>query len=168
MLTLFARLLNALNSDSAPGQVAFAFALSMIVGLTPFWSLLNLFVLLIVLVLRVNVSAFIFGVMLFSIVGYLIDPLSAATGEMALMAPSLQDTWTSLYQNEWMRVLAFNNTVTMGGFIIALVLLIPVTLVSRMLIIQYRHRVLTYINRLKVVQVLKASKLYGLYRTFSE
>jgi uncharacterized protein (TIGR03546 family) len=168
MLTLFARLLNALNSDSAPGQVAFAFSLSLFVGLMPFLSVFNLLILLLVLILRVNLSAFIFGVMLFSLIGYLIDPLSASLGEAVLLAPGLQETWTSLYQNEWMRVLAFNNTVTMGGFLIALVSLLPVTYLSRVLIIQYRHRVLAYINRLKVVQVLKASKVYALYRTFAE
>ena len=168
MLTLFAKLLNALNSDSAPGQVAFAFALSLFVGLMPFWSLSNLLILLFVLMLRVNVSAFVFGVMLFSLIGYLIDPLSAALGESILLEPSMRATWTELYQNSWMRVLAFNNTVTMGGFVIALLALIPVTLLTRILIIQYRQRVLATVNRMKIVQVLKASKFYSIYRTFSE
>lgn len=167
MLSMLARLFKAINSDAAPGQVAFAFALSMIVGFTPFWSLLNLVVLLIVLVVRVNVSAFLFGVMIFGIIGYLLDPVSASVGEGILTYPELRETWTQLYQNEWARVFAFNNTITMGGLVIAVVLLIPVTLISRMLILQYRHRVLTYVNRLKIVQVIKASKFWMLYTTFA-
>lgn len=167
MLTLLARLFNAINSDAAPGQVAFAFALSMIVGFTPLWSFLNLFVLLIVLIVRVNVSAFLFGAVVFSLLGYLIDPLSASLGETILTYPELRETWTELYQNEWARVSAFNNTIAMGGFVIALILLLPVTLISRMLILQYRHRLLAYVNRLKIVQVLKASKFWALYTTFA-
>ena len=168
MLSLLARLLKALNSDSAPGQVAFAIALGMIPGFTPFWSILNLFVLLIAMVLRINLSAFIFGVIIFSLIGYALDPVSASVGESLLMNPDLREYWTSLYQNEWMRVLAFNNTITLGGLLIALVLLIPVTLISRILILQYRHRLLAWVNRLKIVQGLKASKLWALYTTFAE
>lgn len=167
MLSLLARLLKAINSDSAPGQVAFAFALSMIVGFTPLWSFLNLFVLLIVLLVRINVSAFLFGVIIFSILGYLVDPISAIVGETILTHAELNQLWTDLYQNEWARVLAFNNTITMGGLVIALILLLPMTAVSRMLILQYRHRLLAYVNRLKIVQVLKASKFWALYTTFA-
>lgn len=167
MLTLLARLFKAINSDASPGQVAFAFALAMIVGFTPFWSFLNLFVLLIVLLVRINISAFLFGAVIFSMVGYLIDPLSASLGETILTNPELRETWTELYQNEWARVSAFNNTIAMGGFVIALILLLPLTIISRLLILQYRHRLLAYVNRLKIVQVLKASKFWALYTTFA-
>jgi len=168
MLTLLARLFKALNSDSAPGQVAFAFALAMIPGFTPLFSLINLLVLLLAMVLRINFSAFIFGVAIFSLIGYGLDPASAALGEKILNAPELRDVWTSLYQNEWVRISSFNNTITMGGLVISLVLLIPVTLLSRVLILQYRHRLLAWVNRLKIVQALKASKFWYLYTTFAE
>ena len=167
MLTFLAKLLSALNSEASPGQEAFAFALAMIVGFTPFWSFINLFVLLIALLLRINFSAFIFGVMVFSLVGYAVDPLSARLGETLLLNPDLRETWTAMYQNEWLRILAFNNTVTLGGLIIGLIALIPVTVASRLLVLQYRHRFMAWINKLKVVQMLKASKFYHLYNTFA-
>ncbi|MDF1764474.1 MAG: TIGR03546 family protein, partial [Oleibacter sp.] len=141
MLTLLAKLFSALNSESAPGQVAFAFALAMIVGFTPFLSVINLFVVLVVMFLRINVSAFLLGVLVFSAIGYMIDPLSIMLGEWLLLKPELRSFWTDLYQNEWMRVLAFNHTVTLGGFCIALIALLPMTLIMRQLVIQYRHRV---------------------------
>lgn len=168
MLTLLARLFKALNSDSAPGQVAFGFALSMIVGFTPLLSLLNLIVLLIACVLRINLSAFLLGVVVFSALGYLLDPVSASVGEALLTLPSLQALWTEAYQSDWLRVLAFNHTITLGGLVIALVALIPVTLIARVLILQYRHRLLAWVNRLKIVQVIKASKFWALYTMFAE
>ncbi len=167
MLTFLAKLLSALNSEASPGQVAFAFALAMIVGFTPFWSFINLFVLLIALMVRINFSAFIFGVMVFSLVGYAVDPLSIRIGEALLLNPDLKDTWTSMYQNDWLRISAYNNTLTLGGLIIALIALIPVTIASRMLVIQYRHRFMAWMNKLKIVQMLKASKFYHLYNTFA-
>ena len=168
MLSLLARLFKALNSEAAPGQVAFGFALAMIPGFTPLFSLINLAVLLLACILRVNFSAFILGVVVFSAIGYLLDPVSAELGEYLLTLPSLTDTWTQLYQNDWMRISSFNNTVAMGGLVISVCLLVPVTLVSRILILQYRKRVLNWVNRLKIVQALKATKFWSIYSKFSE
>ena len=168
MLSLVARLFKALNSDSAPGQVAFGFALAMIPGFTPFFSLLTVLVLLIACILRINLSAFILGVIAFSVVGYALDPVSANLGEWILTLPGLTETFTSLYQNEWFRISAFNNTVTMGGLVIALALLIPVTLISRILILQYRKRLLSWVNKLKIVQVLNDTESTEIYTTFAE
>jgi uncharacterized protein (TIGR03546 family) len=130
--------------------------------------LINLVVLLLACILRVNFSAFILGVVVFSAIGYLLDPVSAELGEYLLTLPSLTDTWTQLYQNDWMRISSFNNTVAMGGFVISVLLLVPVTLVSRILILQYRKRVLNWVNRLKIVQALKATKFWSIYSKFSE
>ena len=157
-----------MNSEAAPGQVAFGFALAMIPGFTPLFSLINLVVLLLACILRVNFSAFILGVVVFSAIGYLLDPVSAELGEYFLTLPSLTDTWTQLYQNDWMRISSFNNTVAMGGLVISVCLLVPVTLVSRILILQYRKRVLNWVNRLKIVQALKATKFWSIYSKFSE
>ena len=168
MLSLLARLFKALNSEAAPGQVALGFALAMIPGFTPLFSLINLVVLLLVCILRVNFSAFILGVVVFSAIGYFLDPASAQLGEYLLTLPALTDTWTQLYQNEWLRISSFNNTVTMGGLVISILLLIPMTLISRILILQYRKRVLNWVNRLKIVQALKATKFWSLYTRFSE
>ena len=115
-----------------------------------------------------NFSAFILGVVVFSAIGYLLDPVSAELGEYFLTLPSLTDTWTQLYQNDWMRISSFNNTVAMGGLVISVCLLVPVTLVSRILILQYRKRVLNWVNRLKIVQALKATKFWSIYSKFSE
>lgn len=167
MLTLIARLFKALNSDSAPGQVAFAFALAMIVGFTPFMSYINLIVLLVALLLKINLSAFILGAAVFSMLGYLLDPMSIALGEALLLNPELNSFWTSLYQNDFLRLLEFNNSLTLGGFLIASAALVPVTWLSRMLVIQYRGKVLAWVEKLKIVQMLKASKFYYIYNSLA-
>ena len=166
MLSMLAKLLKALNSESAPGQVALAFALALIVGLTPLFSLHNLFVLFLACVIRVNFSAFILGVLFFSGVAWFVDPLSIRMGASLLANPALISTWTELYQSELWRISGYNNTLVLGGLVFALIAFVPVLLISRILIIQYRHRVMAWINKLKITQMLKASKFYNLYQNF--
>lgn len=167
MLTLLAKLFKALNSESSPGQIALAFSLAVIIGLTPFTSLHNILVLLLAFIIRVNLSAFFLGVAVFSGIGYLIDPLSASLGETILNNASLYDSWTQLYQNDFWRMMAFNNTLVMGGFTLALIAFIPVFIVSRMLIVMYRDKLLAWVNKLKIVQALKAGKFYNIYQSLA-
>ena len=66
MLRAIAKLLKALNSESNPVQISLAFCFALIAGFTPLLSLHNLLVLFLVLILRVNLSAFILGLGVFS------------------------------------------------------------------------------------------------------
>ena len=74
MIRAIIKLLRVLNSEAAPAQIGLALAFALIMGLTPLWSLHNLAVLLLVLVLRVNLSAFLLGTAVFSGLAYLLDP----------------------------------------------------------------------------------------------
>ena len=168
MLTMLAKLLKALNSESAPWQVALAFSMSLIVALTPMFSLHNLLVLLLAFVIRVNLSAFFLGVAAFSLLAMVIDPLSIQLGASLLTQPGLQDFWTELYQSDFWRMTAFNHTLVLGGLLLSLLAFIPVFVLSRLLIVMYRQRLLNWISRLKVVQVLKAGKFYNLYKSLAE
>ena len=168
MLTMLAKLLKALNSESAPWQVALAFSMSLIVALTPMFSLHNLLVLLLAFVIRVNLSAFFLGVAAFSLLAMVIDPLSIQLGASLLAQPGFQDFWTELYQSDFWRMTAFNHTLVLGGLLLSLLAFIPVFVLSRLLIVMYRQRLLNWISRLKVVQVLKAGKFYNLYKSLAE
>lgn len=168
MLTMLAKLLKALNSESAPWQVALAFSMSLIVALTPMFSLHNLLVLLLAFVIRVNLSAFFLGVAAFSLLAMVIDPLSIQLGASLLAQPGFQDFWTELYQSDFWRMTAFNHTLVLGGLLLSLLAFIPVFVLSRLLIVMYRQRLLNWISRLKVVQVLKAGKFYSLYKSLAE
>jgi len=168
MLTMLAKLLKALNSESAPGQVALAFALAVLAGLTPLLSFHNLLVLLLAFIIRVNLSAFFLGVAFFSGLAYLIDPFSIRLGESLLNNPGLADTWTQMYQSDFWRMTAFNNTLTLGGFVIGLVAFIPVFVVARLFVSMYREKLLAWFEKLKIAQVLKASKFYSLYKSLAD
>lgn len=167
MLRLIANLLKVLNSESAPAQISLALTFGMIVGITPFWSLHNLVILFLVCILRVNLSAFLAGLAVFSGVAYLLDPLMENVGVELLTGPSLQGFWTSLYNSTGWRLTRFNNTLTLGSFVCAVSAAIPFFFISQVIIKQYRLRLLAWVNRLKVVTWLRATPFYRVYRTLS-
>ena len=167
MLRLIARLLAVLNSETNPSQISLGFCLAMIAGFTPLVSLHNLVVLLLVLVLRVNLAAFLLSLGVFSGFAYLLDPVFHWNGLQILTMPSLEGLWTSMYNCPVGRLSRFNNTIVMGSLVFSLVLFLPMYLLSNMLITHYRGHVLAWVEKTKLMQVFKASKLYQFYQTFS-
>lgn len=167
MLTMIARLLKVLNSETEPEQISLALCFAMIAGLTPLFSLHNLLILLLVLIIRVNLSSFILGWIFFSGIAYLLDPLFHMIGFKALTAKTLETLWTSLYNITLFRLAKINNSVVIGSLISSLILFIPAFILSKLAIIKYRTNVLEWVQKSRIIQVLKASKLYTAYQAVS-
>lgn len=167
MLTLLAKLLKALNSEDSPAQIALAFSLALIVALTPLFSWHNLLVLLLVLVVRVNISGFLLALAVFSAVAWFIDPYSIVLGEKLLTEPSLQALWTDLYQNEFWRISGYNHTLVLGGLVVALVAFIPVFVLSLVLVKQYRVRLMVWVEKLWITKLIKGSRFYQIYQNIA-
>jgi uncharacterized protein (TIGR03546 family) len=162
-----AQLLKVLNSETEPGQISLAFCFAMIVGFTPFMSLHNLIVLFLVLVIRVNLSAFLLGLAVFKTVAFALDQIFHRLGVGILTLPTLEPLWTSLYNSTIWRIEHFNNSIVMGSLIASLVLFVPLYVLFNRLIRQYRQHVLAYVQRLKIVQALTASRWYQTYQSLS-
>ncbi len=167
MLRLIARLLKVLNSESEPAQISLAVCLSMIVGFTPTYSLHNIFILLIVLLLRVNLSAFILGYVLFSALGYILDPIFNLIGLKLLTSTALRGLWEWMYSSTILRVERFNNTIVMGGLVVSLLLFLPLYKVINMGILKYRKYALEWIQKTRLAKIIKASKFFQVYRSIS-
>jgi uncharacterized protein (TIGR03546 family) len=167
MLRLTARLLKVLNSETEPSQISLAFCFALISGLTPILSIHNLIVLLLALILRVNLSAFILGSLALSGVAYILDPLFHNLGMAVLTAGIFEGLWKSLYNSTIWRIEKFNNSVVMGSIIFSMVLFIPVFLVSNMLIRKYREHILGWVRKSRIAQAIRASKFYNIYSSVS-
>ncbi len=167
MLTAIAKLLKVLNSDDNPAQVALAVVFALIMGLTPLMSPHNIFVLFLVLVLRVNLSFFLLGFVLFSGLAYALDPLSVQLGVNMLQAESLNSLWTSLYQSSFWRFMAYNNTLVMGSFCLALILAVPIYLAVVWAITRYRDKVRARLAQTRLMLFIKSTRLFELYETLS-
>jgi uncharacterized protein (TIGR03546 family) len=163
MLTILARILSAMNSDDSPGQLSLAVVLALIFGLTPLASLHNVLVLFLVCILRVNITLFLVAWGFFTTLAYVLDPMFDSVGRSVLSTESLVPLWTDWYNEPLMRITEFNNTITMGSLVCSLILSVPVFFLSFYIITQYREHLLKWIEKSKLVQVFKASKIYTIY-----
>jgi uncharacterized protein (TIGR03546 family) len=163
MLTLLARLLKALNSETGAWALAIAFVLGMFMGFTPLWRVHNLVILLVALLFRVNLSGFILSFVICSGLAYLLDPLFHQVGFAILSAESWQPVWQSMYNSAFWRVVQFHHTITLGSFVISLAFAPILAVVSFWIVSQYRRRIQAWFNKLRIVQALKANKVYTIY-----
>ena len=158
MLHLLVNLFKALNANAAPGQLALSFVLGMILGLTPFWSAQTLIILALILVLRINLTALLVAWGFFTGLAYLLDPLFDQVGNWVLHLPQLQPLFTDWYNNAFWRLMHFNYTIVMGSWVVSIVLAPFAFMLFLKLIRLYRQRFLTWVNKFKVVKMLKAAE----------
>jgi uncharacterized protein (TIGR03546 family) len=168
MIGTLAKILKVLNSETAPGQISLALCFALIVGLTPFYSLHNLLVILLVLFLRVNLTTFIAGWLFFSGVAYILDPIFHRLGLAVLTAASLEGLWTSLYNILIFKLSKFNNSIVMGSLLFSIIFFLPVYFLSNMLINNYRDHILAWIRKTRLMKLLKGSKLFQAYEAVSD
>lgn len=165
ILKYVAKLVKALSSEASPNQLAGGFILGMIIGLTPVVSVHNLVILVLIIILKVNIGMAILAFLIFSGIAYLADPLFHSFGIWMLENDGLQDTWTSMYNNELWAITKFYNTVVIGSFISALVLCVPMFPLTKVGVVQYRKHIHEKVMKTKFAKALKGTKLYSVYQT---
>ncbi|MGH7168281.1 MAG: TIGR03546 family protein [Nitrospiraceae bacterium] len=161
MLKTLVNFIKIMNSEAEPGQISLALGLSMVAGFTPLFSLHNLLVLLLVLLLRVNLSAFLLGLTFFSGLAYALDPLFHRIGLAVLTASPLNGLWTTLYNSTLWRVERFNNSIVMGSLLVSLLFLVPFYFLANWAILRYRDHVLAWVRKTRLMQVLSAVRWGG-------
>jgi uncharacterized protein (TIGR03546 family) len=167
MIKMIAKFFKVLNSETEPGQISLAFSLAMILGLTPLMSLHNIVVILLMLLVRVNLSACILGWVFFSGFAYILDPLFNLIGLAVLTSKGLEGLWESLYTVTIFRLAKFNNSIVIGSFLFSLVFFIPLYLLSNQGIRKYRVYVLEWVQKTKLMKAFKANKLFKAYQAVS-
>ncbi len=165
IMRYIAKLLKALASEASPNQIAGGIILGMIIGLTPLSSLHNLFIVVLILVLKVNIGMALLSFTIFSGIAYLADPLFHSFGVWLLELESMQEAWTAMYNNEWIALTEFYNTVVIGSFVTAVLLCIPVFPLARFGVIQYREHIHQKMQKWKIVKAFKGTKFYSIYQT---
>jgi len=167
MLTLLAKLFQALNSESSSRQIALAIALGFWFGLAPIASLHNLVILFVALFIRVHLSSFILSATFFSGLGYIFSFALTGLGESLLTSSSLSGVFASLYQFDWFKLAHLHHTYTLGAFVFGIFMLVPMYFLSLRLVEKYRESFMATLERYKVVRALKASKFYRLYSSLA-
>ncbi|MDP8202196.1 MAG: TIGR03546 family protein [Candidatus Tenebribacter burtonii] len=159
-----AKFFKILSSAATPGQISGGFILGMIIGLTPFWSLHNLIIILLIIILNVNITMSIFSFGIFSLIAYLIDPLFHNFGYFILVdVKMLHGLWLTLYNIPILALSKYNNTVVMGSFLTSLILLVPFYFMMKKTVVAYREKLEPIVLKWKIIKVIKGSKLYSVY-----
>lgn len=153
-----------ISSETNPWQIAFAIAFAMIVGFTPFWSLHNLLIFLLVFMLRVNIGSFFIFIAIFTSLAFLLDPLFHDLGYKLLTQPGLKAFWTDLYNIHLFRLERINNTILLGSLSVSLLLFFPVAWASKILIIQYREAVLAKLGKSRIMVILRSTRIFRLLK----
>ena len=162
-------LIRMMHSETDPRQISLGFALGIIPGFTPLTSPHNLLVLLALLFFRVNIGAAMLSWGVFKVLAYALDPLFHQIGLFFLTrAGFLKGLWTALYNAPLVPYTRFNNTVVMGSLIFSLLAFFPVYWGGKFIVLKYRETLRERFNRLKIVQVFRASNIYKWYSRYSQ
>jgi uncharacterized protein (TIGR03546 family) len=167
IIELIQSLVKALNSEGTPGQVAAGMALGACLGLTPLFNLHNLLIVGVILFFRVSVPGATLGWMIFTPVGFLLDPLFDRIG-LALLVDSaaLRDVWGSAYNAPVVALANPTNTIVVGSLVGWLVLSVPIFFAARAAVARYRSTIYERYKDAKLFKAVRASKLYGIYNMF--
>ena len=164
-IEILARLVKILRSAASPNQIAAGFIIGMIIGLTPLWTLHNLVLFVLLVVLNVNIATALFSFIIFSGIAYLMDPLFHSLGYFILVDMNvLKGLWTALYNVPVIALSKYNNTVVIGSLVTALLICLPVFLLVKKGIISYRENIDSKMQKWKIVQMVKGSKIYTIYQ----
>lgn len=163
-LKIISKFIKAFRSGESPGKIAGGFGVGFLIGIMPFWTLQGVIFFILLILLNINMAAGTVAILLASLFAYLLDPIFHSLGYFILTGiPFLQGFWETLYNIPVAPLSRFNNTVVMGSFIGGLVLFIPIFFGMKKLVVAYRSGLEERINKWKIVQVIKGSKIVRLY-----
>ncbi|HSJ64092.1 MAG TPA: TIGR03546 family protein [Gemmatimonadaceae bacterium] len=167
LLKLLQSLVKTLHSDGTPHQIALGLALGAALGLTPVVNVHNAVVLVLLIMLNVSFGAGLLGWAVFTPIGFLLDPLFHRIGAALLLdTPGLQPLWTRLDHTPLVPFTNFGNTVVLGSVVGWLALFLPIYALGRVAVRRYRTTYGARVQQWRVVQALKASRIYNVWQWF--
>ncbi len=144
------KLLKALNSTQATFQLSLALVFGMLSGFLPLFSLINILIILIIFSLNIPLGVYALFTLLFTMIGSLLDSTFAMVGYDLLTNSSLNSFWTTLYNFNPALWFNFNHTVTLGSFVIGLLLSIPLYFISKPIFSKYRTSFTKLSEKIKI------------------
>lgn len=167
IIKLVQSLAKALNSEGTPGQVAAGIAMGACIGLTPMFSLHNLLIVGVILFFRVSVPGAMLGWLVFTPVGFALDPVFDRIGTWLIADVTvLRDLWVTLYNTPVIALGNPTNTIVAGSFVFWMGAAVPIFFATRWAIGRYRATVYARYKEHRFFKALRASKAYGVYRLF--
>ena len=166
ILKFLHQIFKALNSDGTPGQVGMGMAIGLAFGLTPLGSLHNLVILAVAMLTTVSFPGVMLGWAIATPLGFALDPVFDRVGMALLMNDALAPLFTWVVNTPVIALSRLNNSIVLGSLVVWLVVLLPAYFLFKVLVARYREHIFAHIQKWRVVQIIKTSKLYGVYEMF--
>lgn len=160
--------LKLLNSDTGTNQIASGIACGLILGFAPALSLQTLLVIALLFFFRIQIGAATIFAFFFSLVAWILDPVSHQIGTAVLEMESLKPLFTEMYNMPIIPLTRFYNSIVMGSAVLSILLSPFVFLASRILIQKYRELILARLQQTKLWKIVKATALYKFYAKYDE
>ncbi len=156
------KLLTQLNSTEDPRVLSLGIVFALVLGLPSFHFFYTFLVLLFLILVKANIPLALLFWPLFSFVGALMSPISHYIGLLLLVKfEFLSGLWTFLTNLPLLSYLYFNHTVTLGSYVL-IILLSPAIFKAGLIFVNYyRKTLMPKITKSKVMTVLKSSKFVG-------
>jgi uncharacterized protein (TIGR03546 family) len=152
----------AITGQTAPGELAGAVALGMMIALVPKGNLLAQGLILLAFLVGINTALAGVSAAVFLVATPLTDRIADRIGYALLVqAEGLRPFWAWLYNRPLLPWTAFNNTLVLGSFLLGLGLFLPVYFAAKGGIAWYQARFRDTVMKWKIVQLVKASSLYN-------
>lgn len=135
-----------------------------VLGLTPLLSAHNLVTLAVIMLFDVSIGGAMIGLLVFTPVGFLLDPLFDSVGLWLLRSPELEGLWTSLYNVPVIPLSNFNNSVLLGSLVVWAAAAGPIYLAARAGVLKYRATLGARVQQSRWYRAIIASKAYNVYR----
>ena len=163
-LQFAAKIIRVLREGASPKAIAGGFTFGFVIGLIPLFTLQNLILLVIAAIIRVNIATLGLGVLVFSFIAYVFDPVLHDVGYYFLTEIGfLQGFYIYLYNLPVAPLTRFNNTVVMGSMIIGIAASPFVFWLSKKGIEQYRSRWAEKVHNNRFIKFAKGTKVIQLY-----
>jgi uncharacterized protein (TIGR03546 family) len=162
MVSILVRVLRSIVSlftaAGSPRQIAFGVALGATIGLVPKGNLTAALLAILLLSLRVNLTAGTAAAVLFSWLGVWTDPLAHRIGSAILTHTAVQPVGAYLFDLPFVPWTALNNTVVLGSLVLGLVLFYPVYWLSYVVLENHRDRVAEKLHKYKAAVILQKAE----------
>ncbi|MEK7287982.1 MAG: TIGR03546 family protein [Elusimicrobiota bacterium] len=166
-LSLLKDIVSILRGQQSPRATAAGFAVGAMLGLVPKGNLLGLIFFLLFFLTTVNKAAALLAAALFTPIGFALDPLAHRIGQALLGSDGLRPLWTALYNLPVIPWTQFNNTAVLGQLVLGLAFFAPLYFMGKKSVAWYKERLAARVEKLKIVQALKAFKIYQWYERIS-
>lgn len=146
--------LKALITEATPGQLAFGFAMGVLIGIVPKGNLIAITLGIILAASRANLGVATATILCCSFLSGYLDPVSDSVGWWLLSHPSLTEMWTNLYNKPVMPWTDFNNSIVMGNLVIGIAMLYPLYRLSKPLFAKYTEVCANWAKKFWLTRVL--------------